>query len=106
MINPGKLNRKIQVMELAQISDGGGGYEDALTPVKTVWASINPVSGREYWQAQQAQAQISHKIIIRYTTELNRSNVLSFNGKNFDIQYIINVQESNRFLEIHVLERQ
>jgi SPP1 family predicted phage head-tail adaptor len=105
-MNPGKLNRKIQIMELAQISDGGGGYEDALVPVKTVWASINPVSGREYWQAQQAQAQLSHKIIIRYMDGINRSHVLSFNGKNYDIQYIINIDEANSYLEINVLERQ
>jgi SPP1 family predicted phage head-tail adaptor len=106
MISPGKLNKRIQIMELAQISDGGGGYEDALVPVKTVWAHIQPVSGREYWQAQQAQAQISHKVTIRYTNVVNRSHVLSFNGKNYDIQYIINVDEANRFLEIYVLERQ
>lgn len=105
-MNPGKMNKRVEIMELAQISDGGGGYEDALVPVKKVWANINPVSGREYWQAQQAQAQISHKVTIRYLQDLNRSHVLSFNGKKYDIQYVINVNEENRFLEIQVLERQ
>lgn len=93
-------------MELAQISDGGGGFDDALVPIKTVWANIRPVYGREKWQAQQAQAEISHKVTVRYSKDINRSHVLSFNGKNYDIQYVINVEESDRFLEMQVLERQ
>ncbi|UDY80764.1 head closure protein [Geobacillus phage GR1] len=105
-MNPGKLNKRVEIMELGQVSDGGGGYEDAFIPIKKVWANIRPVYGREKWQAQQAQAEISHKVIIRYTDAINRSHILSFNGKKYDIQYIINIDESNRFLEIQVLERQ
>lgn len=105
-MNPGKLNKRVQIMKFDQISDGGGGFEEGLVPVKKVWANISPVSGREKWQAQQAQSEITHKVTIRYTEEVNRSHIISFNNKNFDIQYLINVDEENRFLEIQVLERQ
>lgn len=105
-MNPGKLDKRIEIMELAQISDGGGGYEDALVPVKKLWASFIPLSGREYWQAQQTQAQISHKIVVRYTEAINRSHIVRFKNKDYDVQYLINIDEANRFLEIHVLERQ
>ena len=105
-MNPGKLDKKIDIMKNTQVSDGGGGYEDALVSIKKVWANIKPVSGREYFQSQQAQAQISHKVTIRYTDSVNRSHILQYQGRNFDIQYIVNVDEQNRFLEIQVLERQ
>lgn len=104
--NPGNLNKKISVMSLDQVSDGGGGYEDKLILIKKFWSNIRPVSGREYWEAQQAQAKISHKVTIRYTNLVNRTHIISFGDRSYDIQYIVNVDEENRFLTLHVVERQ
>lgn len=105
-MNPGKLNRKVEIMELDKVSDGAGGYEDTFVPIKKVWANIRPIYGKEYYEAQQAQVQVSHKVTIRYTEDINRSHILSFNGKVYDIQYLLNIEEENRYLEIRVLERQ
>lgn len=105
-MDAGKLNRRVEVMQRSQVSDGSGGFEDALVLFKKVWSNIQPLSGREFWQAQQAQAEISHKVTIRYMKDVNRTHVLKFNDKEYDIQYIINVDEANRFLELHVRERQ
>lgn len=105
-MNPGKMNRRINIMKYESVSDGGGGYEEILTLVKKVWANIRPASGREFNLAKQAQAEITHKVTIRYTEEVNRSQVISFNNKIYDIQYLININEENRFLELHVLESQ
>ena len=105
-MNPGKLNKKIQIMERGRIPDGGGGYEDALVLIKNTWANVRPASGREKWEAQQAQSEISHKVTIRYTDLIDHSHIIVFNGREFDIQYIINVNEANRFLEIQTLEKQ
>jgi len=105
MYNSGQLNKRVQVMERTRISDGVGGYEDALTPKFTVWANIHPLTGREYWSNQQTEAQVSHRIVIRYRPDINQSYVISYNGKIFDIQYFLNVEEGNRFIELHTLER-
>lgn len=92
-------------MNLSQSSDGGGGYDNVLTTFKTVWAYITPLQGREFWQAKQSGSQVSHRVVIRYTPDITRSHVISFNGKYYDIQFIFNVNEEYRFLELHVLER-
>lgn len=101
----GNMNRRIDIVEAGQVSDGAGGYEDSFTVIKTVWGEIKTVGGREYIQAKQAQAEITHKVIMRYTAEINHSNLLSFNGNKYDIQYIINIDEENKYLELHVLRR-
>lgn len=103
---PGKLNKRIEIKKLDEVSDGGGGYKNELVLIKKVWSNIQPLYGRELYQARQTQADVSHKVTIRFTKEVNRSHIVSFNGKNYDIQYLINVNEANRFLELHVLERQ
>lgn len=101
----GNLNKKVKIMKLSQVQDGAGGYEDKLVEIKSVWANIQPVYGREFWQAQQVQAQISHKITIRYTKDIDRACIISLGKRLFDIQYITNVNEENRFLELRALER-
>lgn len=105
-INIGDINKRVQVMQSSQVKDGAGGFEKVLTPIRTVWANITPVQGREFWESQQTQARITHKIIIRYTKDINRTMVLVYDNRIFDIQFIINVEEKNRFLEIQALERQ
>lgn len=102
----GKLDKRIKIMQSDKVSDGSGGFENELKEVKTVWAHVRPISGREFWQAQQINAEISHKIIIRYTEAVNRTNLISYNGRIFDIQYLINVDEKNKWLEIQALERE
>lgn len=105
-MNPGKLNRKVEIMELTKVPDGSGGYEDAFLPIKKVWANIKPIYGKEYYEAQQAQAQISHRITIRYNSVVNRAHIISFDNKLYDIQYLLDIEEEHKFLEIRVLERQ
>lgn len=102
---PGQFNRRIQVWYLGQVPDGGGGYDNQLLPLRTVWAYITPLQGSQFWQSQETEARVSHKIVIRYTPDINRSHVVSFNGKYYDIQFIFNVNEESRFLELQVLER-
>lgn len=31
-----------------------------------VWASVEPLQGREYWNAQQTQSDITHKVRMRW----------------------------------------
>ena len=32
----------------------------------TVWASVEPISGQEYWASSQVQAEVTHRIRVRY----------------------------------------
>ena len=104
-MNPGNLNSRIEIVKEDKISDGSGGYEIGFTPLRTVWGNIKSVGGRERILAMQAQAEITHKITIRYTEDLKKSHLISFNKNLYDIQYIVNIDEENKFLEISVLRR-
>jgi SPP1 family predicted phage head-tail adaptor len=104
-MNPGKLNKRISIMSKESVSDGGGGYKDELVEVAKVWASMRSVSGREKYESQQAQAEVTHKVTIRYR-EVSPAHLIKLGNRIFDIQYLINVNEENKLLEIQALERQ
>lgn len=89
-----------------KVSDGAGGYENELVEVTKMFASVKPVFGRELWESKQNQADISHKFFVRYNKKISRDHIISYNGRLFDVQYIIDVKDERRFLEIQAMERQ
>lgn len=110
-MNPGKLNKRIKILEFAEGEDGAGGYLDnwitgeGWNEIITVWANINPLSGRDLIMAQQTMSEITHKITIRYNSNIKSSHIIAYNSRRFDIQYIRNTQEKNTYLEILCVEK-
>ena len=66
----------------------------------TVQASIEPISGREYFAAQSTQADVTHRIRIRYLSGIVPKMRVSYNSRIFDILSVINVGERNRELQL------
>lgn len=71
----------------------------------TVWASIEPISGREYWANVQIQAEVSHRIRIRYLPAVEPTMRVIFRGREFEIESIINWQERNIDLQLMCREK-
>lgn len=62
----GRLRKRIQIQQNTQVQSEDGQPVDTYLTVANVWASIDPVSAREFLTAGQLQGQITHKIGIRY----------------------------------------
>lgn len=73
---------------------------------QTVWAKIEPVRGNERTDedTKKNQADVTHRITIRYLRGLKPSMRISFEGRIFSFQVIRNVNERNREMEILALE--
>ena len=75
--------------------------------LQTVWAKIAPSSAFERSVAAQNSQKITHTITVRYHAELGASDVefspkhrLIYDSRTFEIQGIIDPDESRRFLEL------
>jgi SPP1 family predicted phage head-tail adaptor len=71
----------------------------------TTWASIEALSARELFAAQAVQSEVSHRITVRYRTDLANPAATAamraiYNGRIFNIQGATNVDERNRTIEI------
>lgn len=64
----------------------------------TVWAAVLPLSGREYWAAQQVSAERAVEFHTRYLSGVVPKMRVSYNSRTFDIKSVINVEERNREL--------
>jgi SPP1 family predicted phage head-tail adaptor len=69
-MNPGKLRFRLQIQEVTQTPDSFGEPVESWRTVATVWGNIEPLTAVELWQSQMVQAQVSHKLTLRYRAEL------------------------------------
>jgi SPP1 family predicted phage head-tail adaptor len=66
----GKLNKRVTFQRRSATLDDYGQQLDAWTEVATVWANVEPVGGREKMMAMAINAQLTHRVSVRYTADL------------------------------------
>lgn len=69
--------------ELGQLIDTGG--EAEWQDVKSVYAMVKTLQGREYFAAAATQSENTTRFVIRYTTGLNSHMRISYSNRIFDI---------------------
>jgi len=91
----GKLKHRITIQSKGVARDSFGSEVVTWITEKTVWASIEPIAGREFFLAHQMQANVDHRIRIRYYDGIRVDWRILFGTRIFDIKSIINLQEQN-----------
>lgn len=104
-INPGSLNRKINILTTTESTNEAGDTILIPSVLKTVLAAIAPVGGRDYFEAKKYQAELTYIVTIRYFSGLTPDMQIQFGERFFLIQDIINIEEKNMYLDIICIER-
>ena len=100
----GALSKRVTILKLngePENWETGEGWDE----VATVWASIEPLRGKDFYLAYQAQAAVTHKVTIRYMAGIDASMVVKFNNRRLDVLHLINPEEKNISLELMCQER-
>jgi len=104
-VNSGKLRHKVEIQLSIDTRDEFGAVSgQTWHPFCYMWASIEPLSGREYFAAAQAQSEVSHKITMRYKSGIKPHYRILWNDRVFDILSILNIREENRELVLYCSE--
>jgi SPP1 family predicted phage head-tail adaptor len=98
MINAGELNKKITIEYQSKTLNDCGFEAITWTVLASVWSKITPLSGREFFAAQQAQSEASVKILTRYRSGIDTTMRFKFGNKYYYILSIQNVDEANKEL--------
>ena len=104
-MNSGRLRHKVEIQSSIDVRDeyGGESYKEWVS-FAYCWASIEPLSGREYFAAAQAQSEVSHKITMRYRSGIKTYYQILWNDRIFNILSILNTREENRELVLYCSE--
>ena len=100
----GKLRHLVTLQRKTGAVDTWGEPTDTWTDLASVWASIQPMAGREAFTGLELQALDMVRIGIRYTSGLVPTDRVNWNGRLYDILAIHNKDERNRAMELVVKE--
>ena len=92
-IAAGELNRRMTVMAYSDAPRADGGITKAETNLGQRWASIEPLSGREYMEAAQMGSEVTHRIRLRYFDGLTTKHHLTYGGRTFNIVSMLDLNE-------------
>jgi SPP1 family predicted phage head-tail adaptor len=75
-----------------------------ITGMSSVPASVEPLSGRELANAQTVNAETTTKITMRYMAGIIAANRITFEGKFYNLQSVIDRELKHRELIIMASE--
>ncbi|WP_443090319.1 phage head closure protein [Basfia succiniciproducens] len=96
----GKLRHRVTLQQQANTQNDYGATITTWQDIATVWAEIKPISGREYFSAQQVQSEVTTQIWIRYRNGIEPTMRVSHNGKHYEIISVLNYQGLNTTLQL------
>lgn len=103
-LTAGKLRHTIDIEREQSTPDGAGGSLITWETVATVRAFIKPMSGGERLQSMRLEATVTHRIFIRYRSDILTSDRIVYDGRPMQIRALINIEERNRWIEVYADE--
>ena len=103
-MNAGRLDKRITIERMESGQDELGQPIEGWISTYSVWASIEPLQGREYIAAMAAQAERTVRIRLRYLPGIVPTMRVVYQGRVFSLTAVINVREENRELQLMALE--
>lgn len=100
MIDPGELRHYIALQSSTETRGTGGSVVKSWSTHTSVWARVQPLTGQVALQAQQINAELTHRITIRYNSTLAEGDRVLWGSRIFDINVIRNLDERDIYQEL------
>jgi len=104
-IGIGKLRHLVTLQRQTGATDSTGAETQTWSNLATVWAAIQPFTGRELFQNNQLTALGDTRILLRYYPGLRPKDRVLFGTRIFEIRDVSNRDERNIEMELIAQER-
>lgn len=109
MINPGELRHRITIEQKTITKDELLNNVEEWAEYYSCYASINGLSGSEYWAAQAQQAENTVTFLVRYHRKIENMNPqafrIIFKGSVYDIKHIDNFKYMNDTVKFKAVQK-
>jgi len=101
----GVLRNRITIQKKSVTRNSYG--EEVITWVThcQAWAQMEPLSGREFLEARQIQAEGMVRFTLRYQAGIEPEMRVLFGTRTFNIQAVIHVEERGREIQLMCVEQ-
>ncbi len=94
----GKLKERVELQKLTQTTNSLNEVADSWTTITTRWASVEYLSAKEQEIANQLNAIISYKVVIRKYPSLRHNWQILWDNKSLGVE---NIVDKDDFYEIY-----
>ena len=103
-IKAGDLRHRIAIQSHSTVQDVAGQEVKTWATDITVSARVEPLKGKERFEAQQVAPEVTHKITMRGGVTVTAENRILFKTRIFNISSVIDVDERGILTEIICIE--
>lgn len=95
----------IEIWDLEHTEENEVG-EEVQVPKKIdeLWAEVLPLRGKEYLEMQKVVPEMQYKIVTRYRKHINPSMLIRWQGRELNINSIIDISGREEHIEIMCTE--
>lgn len=96
----GELRKRVTVQQRSTTQDAYGQPLTTWSDVCTVWAAIEPMSGRELLAAAAVRSESTHTVLMRYRPGIVPAMRINYGGRIFNIASVLDENERHRQLTL------
>lgn len=100
MLDPGTLRARISLQSKVITQDSTGAPVETWSEIAALWAAKEPLSGREFFDAQGVFEEAMVRFRIRYREGVESSLRIAHGGRIYNIKSIIDPEERHRELAL------
>ena len=64
----------------------------------SAWASVEPLTGREFYENRAVRGEVTHKVTMRYRSGVAPEQRIVFRSRNLEIVSVRNIEERDRLI--------
>jgi SPP1 family predicted phage head-tail adaptor len=91
----------VTIQQATETPDDYGAPVPGWATATTAWGEVVDLSGKEFFAAQQVNAEVTTRIRIRYTAGITPKMRAIANGRTFDILAVLDPEGRKR--ELHLM---
>jgi len=91
-MNPKLMDRRVIILNPdVETENALGALVKTTQEVATVWASVVPLRGREYFEAQKIRSELSYRVTMRYRDDVTPAMTIRYKAKDLEINSVIEI---------------
>lgn len=100
----GNMSSRVTLQRKTETQNDSGGQAVVWSDVTDIWAKIEAEKMDKYLIAQGLTQVLTHKISIRYRSDITTHDRLVWGSRTFQIHGIVIVEERDRFMVLSCQE--
>ena len=102
----GKLYKLVVIKKPSEVQEDSGELDVGYLELGKEWASIEPLTGREFFSAQQAQSTVSVRVTMRFRRDVTAKMLIVYKPYAdmpediYEINAVVNSFVGNRSMQL------